>query len=167
MGWSKMIPHRCIVRDFDRWFGAGEIDIDESLDLTGASMLEDNALLERSRLVSRQFLSARTITWQHHSGDCTVSSTLTEFSSPAQARLSVEDLHQTLRAAAADIVEHGARLAAVFPEDDDEARITIGSTPYANLQIVIVCEGNAELGAVVGLLAAQVQLLADSMDQFG
>ncbi len=75
----------------------------ESLDLNAAALAESDPMLERSRLISRGFVHARFGRWETPVGDV-ITITVYEFTDAQQARLSVCDLHEALRAAGANLL---------------------------------------------------------------
>jgi hypothetical protein len=161
-----MIPRHLIVSDLTPFLGPGDVDHDEVLDLTMAALLEDNALLERSRLVSRQFVSARTFTWLGSESDICVNITITEFASPEQSILSVEDLRDRLQAAAIAVGTDPFSVTASYRNDPPESVLTVMSEHVGSLQMVIVIEGDVHAAVANRVGHAQAQLLR-SMKQSG
>jgi hypothetical protein len=153
-----VIPHRAMWRGFEL-FGSGDIEVDESLDLSGASLLEDNPLLERSRLASREFVHCRIVTWHATDEQRSINLTATEFRTPQQAEFSLLDLHDRLLAASGTIRDTVGQLAVTFPATDDEQNMTVLSRTANATQVVVVATGWIELHQLEAVLDAQTELL--------
>jgi hypothetical protein len=154
-----VIPHRLLLQDLAPIVGEGELDRDESLDLVGASLLEDNPVLERSRLVTRRFQHARILTWVcADERSSVVSITITEFDSPTQAAMSCRELVETLTAADGVITRRSSGTLAAFADPDDPLQILTG--PVGPVQIVVVGTGDVTLSQLDAVFDSQRTLLS-------
>ncbi len=146
-----MIPYALILRDFSSWFGEGQIDVDESLDLTAASLEEDDAAMERARLVTRGFLHGRTVRWVGDIG-VIVSISVYELNSPMEAQLSVADHRETMHAAGALTESVSATtVIARLPDDDDE--LVLVSHAHGGFHMTLLTRADPQAIATSALLS--------------
>ncbi len=158
-----MIPYAYIVRDFSAWLGPGNTDVDESLDLTAAALEEDDAVMERSRLLTRGFKHGRTVRWISDDG-VVISLTVHELASITEAQLSVADHRETLRAAAALIeVVTSDHVAARMNDEGDE--LFVLSHAVGQFHVVLATRGLAgqiQASALQQIADRQADLLASN-----
>jgi hypothetical protein len=153
-----VIPHRLVFRDLAPIVGDGDVDRDESLDLVATSLLEDNPVLERSRLVTRGFQHARIFTWVcADERSSVVSITVTEFESAAQATMSNREVVETLTAADGVITPRASGTLAAFTDPDDPLQIVTGSV--GAIQFVVVGTGDITRPQLEAIVEGQRQLL--------
>jgi hypothetical protein len=172
-----VIPSRFIVRAVDALFQPGidadvqiEVDADESLDVTAAALEAEDPVLERSRLVSRQFTHGRHRRWvvDHHGMATVVSLTIHEFSSAEQAAFSLADLREQFRAAAiGDLRVDRECLHCVYLDDEPGFAFACASQATGLHHVLVVVRfPRAQTGDEAGRLMArtvcaeQIALLA-------
>jgi hypothetical protein len=147
----QMIPHAHILRDFSSWFGEGQIDVDESLDLTAASLEEDDAVMERARLVTRGYAHGRTVRWIAEI-DVIISISVYELTSALEAQLSVADHRETMRAAGA-FTETASAVTVIARLQDDGDELALISQAHGPFHVTLLTRAAPQSVSTSTLLA--------------
>jgi hypothetical protein len=120
---DDVIPYAHMVRDFSTWFGEGDLEADDSLDLTAAALEEDDAVMERARLATRGFQHGRAVRWVSHD-DIVISLSVYLLRSSTEALLSVADHRETMTAAGAVmLLSTSSTVIASFDDEGDQLQL--------------------------------------------
>jgi hypothetical protein len=157
-----MIPYAHILRDFSPWFGEGQIDADDSLDLTAAALEEDDAVMERARLATRGFQHGRTVRWVSND-DVVISLSVYLLKSPTEALLSVADHRETFRAGGAH-TSVASPTTVIATMDDEGDQLTVFSVALEAHHVTLASRAapGIQIATLQEILSRQQQLIAST-----